>query len=91
MNEQTNGRVGTLVGFILGWLLGALAGAMTALLLAPQSGAETQKQIIRQAEAAKDEADRALEQSKRNAEGKVAQARTAFSDRLRQGAAILEP
>jgi gas vesicle protein len=35
----------TLLGVVLGMLAGALAGAITMLLMAPQSGRDTRKQI----------------------------------------------
>lgn len=46
MNEiQANKNSGNVTSVLVGMLVGGLAGAVAALLLAPQSGADTRKQI----------------------------------------------
>lgn len=91
MSEQSKWLIRSMSSFFLGWVTGAAAGAVAALLIAPQSGAETQQQLRRQAETLQREADRIVEEGRRKAEGRVAEARAAVSDRLKQGAAVLEP
>jgi gas vesicle protein len=55
------------MGFVAGILVGALAGATTALLLAPQSGQRTRRQIQHKSlelrEQASDKIDEAMEQA----------------------------
>jgi len=55
------------MGFVAGILVGALAGAATALLLAPQSGQRTRRQIQHQSlklrEQASDKIDEAVDQA----------------------------
>ena len=91
MREQTKWLIRSMSSFFLGWVTGATAGAVAALLIAPQSGAETQQQLRRQAESLRKEADRVMQDGRRKAESRVAEARTAISDRLKEGAAVLEP
>ncbi|HSH03116.1 MAG TPA: YtxH domain-containing protein [Anaerolineae bacterium] len=43
MSEQNNNDVGS---FLAGFVIGALVGAATAIILAPQSGAETRDQLL---------------------------------------------
>lgn len=45
MNENQSGTFTNILGILAGFLIGSLAGAVTMLLLAPQSGKETRKQI----------------------------------------------
>lgn len=45
MNENQSGRFTNIFGILAGFLIGSLAGAVTMLLLAPQSGKDTRKQI----------------------------------------------
>lgn len=91
MSERTRWFFRSVFSFLLGWIIGAAAGIVTGLLLAPRSGAETQDQLLRQAEWMREEADRAIEEVKRKAEGQVAEARSAISERLKQGATMVEP
>ena len=44
-NQVPESHDNTLVGLLVGLLIGGLAGAATMLLMAPQSGMETRKQI----------------------------------------------
>lgn len=44
-NQVPEYHSNTLLGLLLGMLAGALAGAITMLLMAPQSGRDTRKQI----------------------------------------------
>ncbi len=44
-NQVPEFQNNTLLGLLLGMLAGALAGAITMLLMAPQSGRDTRKQI----------------------------------------------
>lgn len=45
MNENQSGTFTNILGILAGFLIGSLAGAIAMLLLAPQSGKETRKQI----------------------------------------------
>lgn len=91
MRSQMKWRLRALGTFVFGWLTGVAAGGVTALLLAPQSGTETQRRIRQQAGAMRDEADQVIEQRMQIAEGKISALRRSLSDRLKQGAAALEP
>ena len=62
----------------LAFLAGAAAGAAVALLVAPQSGAETRAQIRRMAATSRDKAARLPEALK----GAVGAAQEAFNDAL---------
>ena len=44
-NQEYRYPTNNIVGVLVGMLIGGLAGAVTMLLLAPQSGKETRKQI----------------------------------------------
>jgi len=44
-NQELHNRNQTVLGVLIGMLVGGLAGAVTMLLLAPQSGQKTRKQI----------------------------------------------
>ena len=52
------------LGFLLGLTVGAVIGTATALLLAPQSGARTRRQIARKAEEWTDTAGESLEDAR---------------------------
>ena len=52
------------LGFLLGLTVGAVIGTATALLLAPQSGARTRRQIVRKAEEWTDSAGESLEDAR---------------------------
>jgi gas vesicle protein len=44
-NQNYTNPTNNIMGVLLGTLIGALAGALTMLLLAPQSGKDTRKQL----------------------------------------------
>jgi gas vesicle protein len=52
------------LSFIVGMTLGALVGTTAALLLAPQSGRRTRRQLVRRAEEIGDTASEALEEAR---------------------------
>jgi gas vesicle protein len=52
------------LSFIVGLTLGALVGTAAALLLAPQSGRRTRRQLARRAEEISDTATEALEEAR---------------------------
>ena len=64
--------------FLLGFIVGGLAGAVTALLLAPQSGAETRTVIREKAIELKDRASETYEEAYAKAEAAAAEARARF-------------
>ncbi|MFQ5924039.1 MAG: YtxH domain-containing protein, partial [Anaerolineales bacterium] len=80
MTDRTNGTGSSPTSFILGSIIGAMAGAVTALLLAPQSGDETQEEIKKKASAIREDADRAVEQRKGLAAERIAQARNSVAE-----------
>src|SRR4030095_2523968 len=47
-NQEYTYPTNNIVGVLVGMLIGALAGAVTMLLLAPQSGKDTRRQIQEQ-------------------------------------------
>ena len=55
------------LGFLAGLTVGALIGTAAALLLAPQSGARTRRQIARKAEEWTDAAEETLEDARDDA------------------------
>lgn len=64
------------------FVLGALVGAGVALLLAPQSGEETQKQIKRRAEDLRNDAEDRLKAASAELETRLDQARLGVSERV---------
>jgi gas vesicle protein len=52
------------LSFIVGMTLGALVGTTAALLLAPQSGRRTRRQLVRKAEELGDTATEALDEAR---------------------------
>lgn len=61
--------------FFAGVLIGGLIGAATALLMAPQSGEETRRQIGRASNDIRDRAQDTLEDTRERAEAMIADAR----------------
>jgi gas vesicle protein len=61
--------------FFAGILIGGLVGAATALLLAPQSGEETRKQLSKSVGDIRDTAQDSLEDARERAEATIADAR----------------
>ena len=70
MNENESGG-----SFVLGFLIGAMVGAAAALLLSPQSGEELRQTIEQKGVALKDEAARAAEDAKLQAQRLAEQTR----------------
>jgi gas vesicle protein len=61
--------------FFAGILIGGLVGAATALLLAPQSGEETRRQLSKSGLDLRDRAQDGLEDARERAEATIADAR----------------
>lgn len=61
--------------FFAGVIIGGLVGAATALLLAPQSGEETRRQLTRSGADIRDKAQDSLEDARERAEATIADAR----------------
>ena len=82
--EETNGGG----SFVLGFLIGAIAGAAAALLLTPQSGEETRRQIGQKSVELKDEATRQAQRLATDAKGQVEyvqeKGRVVISDNVRK-------
>jgi gas vesicle protein len=71
-NNNSGAEVGA---FFAGVLIGGLVGAAMALLMAPQSGAETRQQIGRASHDLRDRAQDMLEDARERAEATIADAR----------------
>ncbi len=87
--------------FLIGFFVGGVTGAIAALLLAPQSGAETRTLIHDKAIELKDKASENIEDAYKKAEEAAAEAQARFEDLAsktkvqaeelqRRGAALLE-
>ena len=66
--------------FLLGFIIGGLAGAATALLMAPQSGAETRTVIREKAIELKDHASSTYEEALAKAEAAAAEAHARYDE-----------
>jgi gas vesicle protein len=76
MNNMSQQDSGVEVGaFFAGVLIGGLVGAAVALLLAPQSGEETRRQITRTSEELRDRAQDIVEDARERAEATIADSR----------------
>jgi len=84
--RQTNDK-GT---FILGTLVGGIIGGVTALLLAPQSGEETQQILLEKRDEMLDEAEKRLDQGREYTEEKIDQARNAVADWIENSRELLD-
>jgi gas vesicle protein len=73
MSDNNSG--GEFGAFFAGILIGGLVGAATALLLAPQSGEETRKQLSKSMGDLRDTAQDSLEDARERAEATIADAR----------------
>lgn len=71
-NQDSGAQMGA---FFAGVLIGGLVGAAAALLLAPQSGEETRRQIGRASVDLRDRAQDTLEDARERAEATIADAR----------------
>ena len=67
--SDSSGEVGA---FFAGFLVGGLIGAGAALLLAPQSGAETREQIREKSIELRDKAEDSLEEARAKVEAVAA-------------------
>ena len=80
--------------FLLGFIVGGLSGVVAALLLAPQSGAETRKVIGDKTIELRDRAGESLEEAYALAEETAKQARTRAEELAgeigRRGSVVLE-
>ena len=70
--------------FMAGFVIGGLVGAATALILAPQSGAETRAQIAAKGEELKQAGEEQYLEYRDKAETSVAQAQTKVHDTSEQ-------
>jgi gas vesicle protein len=76
--------------FILGTLIGGLAGGIAALLMAPQSGTETQHLILEKRDQLSQEAKKKVDDGKKFIDEKTDDARTLVADWLEAGSDLLE-
>jgi gas vesicle protein len=62
--KDTAKRGGSGLGFLLGILFGVAVGVIVAILLAPQSGEETRKNLVRQSQLVRERYEEALSQGR---------------------------
>jgi gas vesicle protein len=77
-------------GGVGAFLLGALLGAGVALLLAPRSGAETQRQLKEKAVKLRDAAEERVRDVQRQLEERLDQARAEVKERVEQVRSAVE-
>ena len=82
MGRTSEGSTGSLLA---GITIGALVGAGIALLLAPQSGEDTRRELSRRARAIKDDAMDALDDASTRARREFHRRRRQLRDRLEDG------
>jgi len=85
MTNQKN----TTKTFILGTLIGSLIGATAGLLMAPQSGEETQQLLAEKGTELQQEAEKRIDESRHFTIEKLAEARTGIADWLSSGSEFL--
>lgn len=76
--------------FILGTLVGGIIGSIAALLIAPQSGEETQKLILEKGETWRDGTAERIDEGRQYAEGKISDARNTVSNWFSAGSGLLD-
>jgi gas vesicle protein len=87
MSNNNGGEIGA---FFAGFLVGGLAGAAVALILAPQSGAETREQIRQKSVELQGKAEDALGEARAKAEAVAADIKRRAEELQMQSKAILE-
>jgi gas vesicle protein len=87
MSDSSGGEVGA---FFAGFLVGGLVGAATALLLAPQSGAETREQIRQKSFELRDKAEDALDEARAKVEAVAADVKRRAEELQIQSRVVLE-
>jgi gas vesicle protein len=76
--------------FILGAFFGGIVGGIAALLMAPQSGEETQRIIVEKREEMQKEAKTRLDEGQKYTERKFNEARNAIADLFSTGSDFLD-
>lgn len=76
--------------FILGTLVGGIIGSIAALLMAPQSGEQTQKLILEKGESWRQDAAERIDDGRNYAEDKFNEARNTISDWFSSGSNLLD-
>lgn len=84
MNSNNRGQ------FVLGVLFGGLLGGAAALLMAPQSGEETQKMVLNKGDELRREAEKRFDDGRSLTRGKLAEARNSVAAWLSAGSDLLE-
>ncbi len=69
-----------LVNFLSGFVVGLILGGLVAALLAPQSGSETQERMRHRIELVVDEARRAAETTRADAQARLAELKARQGD-----------
>lgn len=77
-------------GFVAGLLIGALAGAATMLLLAPQSGEETRRQINEKTGALREKVAETADEARQRAASKIDDMRGRMEQMQHRGQEMLE-
>ena len=76
--------------FILGTLVGGIIGSIAALLIAPQSGEQTQKLILEKGESWRQDAAERIDEGRHYAEDKINEARDTISGWFSTGSSLLD-
>ena len=76
--------------FLLGTLVGGAIGGITALLMAPQSGEETQKLIMEKRDQLQQDAEKRMDESQEYLEERFVEARNAIAELFSTGSQILD-
>jgi gas vesicle protein len=76
--------------FVLGTLVGGIVGGIAALLVAPQSGSETQQLILEKKDELRQEAEKRGDEVSEFTKGKMIEARNIVSDWLAAGSELLK-
>jgi gas vesicle protein len=87
MSNNNGGEIGS---FFAGFLVGGLVGAAVALILAPQSGAETRDQIRQKSVELQSKAGDTLDEARAKAEAVAADIKRRAEELQRQSRVLLE-
>lgn len=85
--SDSNGETGA---FLAGFVIGALSGAAAALMLAPQSGAETRAQIANRGQELRNRGEAQLQEARTTADAYRRQAEETVSEAQEQARIVLD-